>query len=86
VADCAKCHGEDIHKLVPGKEHAADAELVALAERVPELTARLETSEQSNKSLQRLTPVSLGLGVGAGGMLGIVFMLVMGYFAQRRSS
>jgi hypothetical protein len=31
-----------------------------------------------------MTVVSLGLGLGIGGMLGIVFMLALGYIIQRR--
>jgi hypothetical protein len=84
LAECMACHGEDIHTWSPKTEaRAANAEMLAMAERVPELTAKLETAEQTNKSLLAMTPVSLGLGLGIGGMLGIVAVLVIGHFLRR---
>jgi hypothetical protein len=47
------------------------------------LAAKLDDAQQTNKSLMTMAPVSLGLGMGIGGMLGIVFMLVIGYINQR---
>ena len=48
----------------------------------PAIIAKLETTEQTNKSLMTMAPVSLGLGIGIGGMLGIVFVLVLCYINQ----
>ncbi len=83
---CVACHGQTIHEVAPREEltQVANAQLLAMAERVPQLAAELEEQEQANKSLQVMTLVSLGLGLGIGGMLGIVFMLALGYIAQRR--
>ena len=85
ASDCAGCHGPDLHQLLPNFEPVADARVVAIAGRVPALTAKLETTQQENESLQTLVPVSLGLGIGIGAMLGIVFTLMVGYVYQRRA-
>lgn len=84
AADCVDCHGPDLHQMSPTIERVADVELASVAERVPALTAKLETTRQENKSLQTMVPVSLGLGMGIGGILGIVFTLAVGYIYQRR--
>jgi hypothetical protein len=83
---CVACHGQSIHqmKASAGPTQVANIELLAMADHAPELVAELEAQEQANKSLQVMTLVSLGLGLGIGGMLGIVFMLVLGYITQRR--
>jgi hypothetical protein len=83
--DCIRCHGQDAHTLLPAHDQIADAQVVALAESVPELTDRLEAAEASNKTLQIMTPVSLGIGLGIGAVLGIALMVVIGYINQRRS-
>jgi hypothetical protein len=84
---CVNCHGQTIHELMPGDTttQAASTELLAMADQVPQLTAQLETQEKTTKSLQVMTLVSLGLGMGIGGMLGIIFMLVIGYITQGRA-
>ncbi len=83
--DCITCHGQDAHSALPEGEAVADARLISMAESVPELTAKLETTQQEIESLQIMTPVALGLGMGLGGMMGVIFMLVVGYINQRRS-
>jgi len=84
---CVGCHGQSIHELVPGEDvaQAANVRLLAMADRAPELAAQLETVEQTNKSLRVMALVSLGLGMGIGGMLGVVFMLAVGYVVQGRA-
>jgi hypothetical protein len=82
--DCIRCHGQDVHTLLPASDQIADAHVVALAESVPDLTARLEAVEESNRTLQIMAPVSLGIGLGIGAVLGIAFMVVVGYINQRR--
>jgi hypothetical protein len=83
--DCLRCHGPDVHKFLPAPDQVIDARMLAMADSVPKLTAELETTQQTNKMLQIIAPVSLGLGIGIGGMLGIIFMLVVGYINQRRA-
>jgi hypothetical protein len=56
-----------------------------MADRAPELAAQLQAVERANKSLRVMSLVSLGLGMGIGGMLGVVCMLVIGYVVQGRA-
>jgi len=86
VTNCIGCHGQDVHSMLPHPKQTIDARLLSMAESVPELTVKLETTEQENQSLQMMAPVCLGLGLGIGGMLGIIFMLVVGYIYQRRET
>ncbi|MEW5959043.1 MAG: cytochrome c3 family protein [Chloroflexota bacterium] len=82
--DCVSCHGQDVHKadlapvnyVPPSTDPAPDCR--------PEIIAKLEAAQRTNKSLQTMTPLSLGLGMGIGGMLGIIFMLILGYINQTR--
>ena len=83
--DCVSCHGSDVHTMFPGTEQVIDTQLLAMADRVPELATKLETTEQTSKTLRIMVPISLGIGLGIGGMLGIAFMLVVGYINQRRT-
>jgi hypothetical protein len=86
---CAGCHGQAIHEeALPGSvsQVATSVQLPSTtAGPAPELVSELEAAEQANKSLKVMTLVSLGLGLGIGGMLGVVFMLVVGYVSQGRS-
>jgi hypothetical protein len=84
---CVGCHGQTIHEetLHAITDQATNVQLLAMADQAPELAAQLEAVEQTNKSLRVMTVVSLGLGMGIGGMLGIVFMLVVGYISQGRA-
>jgi hypothetical protein len=49
-----------------------------------DLTAKLQIAEQLNKSLQTMSFVYLGLGIGLGGIIGIIFMQVLGFLNQGR--
>jgi hypothetical protein len=84
---CVGCHGQAIHELVPGEDltQAANVRLLAMADRAPELATQLEAAEQNNNTLRVMSLVSLGLGMGIGGMLGVIFMLVVGYVVQGRA-
>ena len=75
--DCVGCHGEEVHQQGISRISAVDG-----PDCEPEIIAKLETTQQTNKSLMTMTPVSLGLGMGVGGMLGVIFMLVIGYISQ----
>jgi hypothetical protein len=83
--DCIRCHGQDAHTLLPARDQIADAQVLALAESVPKLTEKLEAAETSNEILQIMAPISLGIGLGIGAVLGVAFMIVLGYINQRRS-
>jgi hypothetical protein len=86
---CAGCHGQAIHEeALPGgvSQVATSVQLPSTTTGpAPELVSELEAAEQANKSLKVMTLVSLGLGLGIGGMLGVVFMLVVGYVSQGRA-
>jgi len=84
---CVGCHGQTIHEVVPHDDlsQVANVQLLAMADRAPELANELQAAEETNKSLRVMTLVSLGLGMGVGGMLGIIFMLVVGYVVQGRA-
>jgi hypothetical protein len=73
--------------MVPSGDltQAANVRLLAMADRAPELATQLEASEQNNRTLRVMSLVSLGLGIGIGGMLGVIFMLVVGYIVQGRA-
>jgi hypothetical protein len=82
--DCVSCHGTEVHTSLPGTNQLIDTQLLAIADRVPVLTTKLETIQEDNKTLQIMVPVSLGIGLGIGGVLGIAFMVIVGYINQRR--
>lgn len=85
--NCVECHTEEAHDGLPPNDadHVAQANLVAMAETVPVLTERLTQVEQSNRSLVVVVPVALGIGLGLGGVMGIVFMLVLAHIQRRHS-
>lgn len=88
-APCVECHSESINvdsRSVTNIGWESGEELLAETKRVPELEAKLETTQQENKSLETMVPVSLGLGMGVGVMLGVILVLVIGYVNQRRST
>jgi hypothetical protein len=79
--DCLNCHGEEVHQNVSPEILAVSA--VNRSECDESLAARLDEAKQTNRSLATMAPVSLGLGLGIGAMLGIIIMLVVGYINQR---
>jgi hypothetical protein len=80
--NCVSCHGQVAHRddIAP----VSNVQSPVTLECQSGLMAKLEATQQINKSLQTLTPISLGLGMGIGGTLGIVFMLILGYVNQYR--
>jgi len=58
----------------------------AIATQPPEPVTTAKAQEQSApKTLQIMPFVTLGLGMGIGGVLGIVFMLTVGYINHGRA-
>jgi hypothetical protein len=55
-----------------------------MSERMRELAYELDDVKKDNRSLQTVALVSLGLGLGIGGMLGIAFVAVVGVLSQRK--
>jgi ABC-type transport system involved in cytochrome c biogenesis permease subunit len=54
-----------------------------MVERTQKLAYELEDARRTNRSLQTVSVVSLGFGLGTGGVLGAIFVLVVGYVSQR---
>ncbi len=83
--NCARCHGQRIHTAALHSDvgNASTVNLVAMADRVPELTDKLEAAQEKNESLQMLTLISLGGGLGIGGILGSLFVLMAGYLTRK---
>lgn len=85
VEACVDCHGPEIHQEVEAVQVNVDrAQLSEMAARAQGLARELEDAKQSNRSLETMSVVSLGFGLGTGGVLGVIFMLVVGYVIQRR--
>jgi len=78
---CVACHGKTIHELVIPA--SMSPQKLALAGQVPELNAKIQTLEEDNKRLQSVAVISLGMGLGIGGMLGIILMLTFAYIERR---
>jgi hypothetical protein len=84
---CLDCHRTD----VAGTGNLLTAQQLALADlrtqtqRVAELDAQLEAARQSTSTLQVMTPMTLGFGIGIGGMLGIILMLVLSRLGRKDS-
>lgn len=80
--NCVSCHDQVAHR--DDTAPVSNVQSPVTLECQPGLMAKLEATQETNKSLQTLTPISLGLGMGIGGTLGIVFMLILGYINQYR--
>lgn len=87
--NCLSCHNkQDIHQ----EDFSPDATLISnlsatsTPDCAPKLAEKLKMAEESNKSLQGMTVMGLGSGLGIGGLLGIIFMLVVGSLFQRRKN
>lgn len=88
---CVSCHGQNIHKET--MEAAGKEPVIAYASvggagsdtGSSELAAKLESAEKTNAALKSFSVTGLGLGLGIGGMLGIVFMVILGCLGQRRA-
>lgn len=72
---CVGCHARGSVSLTAGKTQTDPAKVLA---------DQLEAAERENGSLRNLAIVTLGIGLGIGGALGIVSILIIGYVAQRR--
>ena len=86
VEACVDCHAESIHDRV-FHDAAGQMEVSQLAEmtdRTRDLAYELEDAKQANQSLRTMSVVSLGFGLGTGGVLGAIFVLVVGYAVQGR--
>jgi hypothetical protein len=78
AAQCLDCHSKDVTNLdgPVQTEFVVRNELMQAANQVPALRAELENAQAVNRTLSIWQPVSLGTGIGIGGILGIAFVLV----------
>jgi formate-dependent nitrite reductase cytochrome c552 subunit len=84
---CVSCHSSDIHQHVINADVArVDAEdLSIMSQRVQDLSRQLENAKQDNRSLQAMSVVSLGFGLGIGGVLGIILVALICRFMKEGS-
>lgn len=73
---CLDCHRDDVQASAQNL-NTVETRLLESEQTKIVLSNRLEATESNLRAFQGLTPVALGLGLGLGGMLGIVFMLVI---------
>ncbi|GAB4402407.1 MAG: hypothetical protein Kow00123_12720 [Anaerolineales bacterium] len=72
---CVGCHAQGTVPMTAGETQPDPAKVLA---------DQLEAAERENTSLRNLAIVTLGVGLGIGGVLGVVAILLIGYIAQRR--
>ncbi len=84
---CADCHGTAFHDegLPVGNDEPAQqvAPVTSRASAEEEAATLLVDEQTMRRKLQSATALSFGTGLGFGGMLGIVFVLVVGFLVQR---
>lgn len=82
---CLDCHREDVKNDGAAVADAATKEAAAqqIAAANEDLERRLDRERTENKALTTLSVTNLGLGVGVGGVLGIVFMLLLVRYSGR---
>lgn len=77
---CVDCHKNDV-KTAPASPVSAEnptlTRVLAAANEAPQLRSELAAAEQTNRTLAIFNPISLGLGLGFGSIVGIVGMLVL---------
>lgn len=83
---CVDCHGDRIHDTVLNEvEYQIDsAQVSTVAGSNSNLADELRDVKRDNSMLRTMSLVTLGFGLGAGGMLGVIFTLVVGYVSQER--
>jgi hypothetical protein len=82
---CLDCHREDVQSdgatVAAADPKASAAQEIAAAN--ADLERTLDRERTENKALATLSVTNLGLGVGVGGVLGIVFMLLLVRYSGR---
>jgi len=84
---CVNCHDKTPARPTTdsASDRAAGLTSAAMADQPSEPVAAAKTQEQPAQILQIMPFVTLGLGMGIGGILGIVFMLTVGYIHHGRA-
>lgn len=73
---CVGCHAKGTVPTTSGTAAQADPAKV--------LADQLEAAERANGTLRNLAIVTLGVGLGIGGALGVALILLIGYITQKR--
>lgn len=85
AAMCLDCHRNDVQ--TPASENGtlvqAKDGLAQPVQPSPELESKLQSVEKSNSFLAMLSTVNLGFGIGIGGILGILFVMVVATISKR---
>lgn len=83
---CLSCHGQSLHDPVAasGGMSVSAAQTASLREDVHVLTGQLDEVKTQKASLEALAIIVLGAGLGVGLMIGLIFMLLLGYLNRRR--
>ncbi len=81
---CANCHGATFHNEDFVSNQQTTAHLASLPECPDDASGELASTKEANKTLQNMTIISLGIGIGVGGMIGIVLALAGTYIIQGR--
>lgn len=75
---CLDCHREQVLTGTPANAAFTTQQAVLnTAAEAPILRTQLQAAENTERTLALLSPLTLGLGISLGGMLGIAFMLVV---------
>lgn len=72
---CVGCHAKGTVPTTSAPKQSDPAKVLA---------DQLQAVERENSSLRNLAIVTLGVGLGIGGVLGVTLILLIGYIAQRR--
>ncbi len=80
--NCLTCHKEGVGPQAVRNDPTL-AELHSVTAQVELLRGELSAIKKVSKFLERLTPMTLGFGVGIGGILGIVFMLFVAQYSRK---
>ncbi len=85
--NCLECHRQDVTRTAsPTDQAALKATLEAESHQNYILNTKLDAAERSNRTLGTLSVVTLGVGLGGGGMLGVIFVLFMAHMEKRKET
>lgn len=85
--NCLACHRQDVTRTaLPTDKAALKATLEAETHQIYTLNTKLDAAQRSNRTLGTLSVVTLGVGLGGGGMLGLIFALFMAKMEKRKET
>ena len=84
AAKCLDCHREQVTAGKPANaSFTTQQALLSTAAEAPILRSQLLAAENGERTLALLSPLTLGLGISLGGLLGIAFVLVVARFGRK---